>query len=73
MEELKMISKQHPILNLTVREIGDLSVEKFEICRNELINWMCEYRIHTNKNKMVRSLEDTHNIFRYFLEKSKGA
>lgn len=68
-----MIHKNQPILNLTVREIGDLSIEKFEMCRNELINWMCEYRMNNTKKESERSLEVTHNIFRYFEEKRKGA
>lgn len=57
---LIMFSQQHPILNMTVQEIGELSVDKLEDYRIELINWITKYR----ENK---STDLTNYVFRYFM------
>ncbi|WP_102349791.1 hypothetical protein [Bacillus sp. Marseille-P3661] len=59
-----MIIKDHPILAMTVQEIGELSLEKIEEYRHELNFWISNHR----KDK---SNDIVDYIFRYFIEQKK--
>ena len=59
-----MIIKEHPILAMTVQEIGELSLDKIEEYRHELNQWVVTHR----KDK-TNDIVDY--IFRYFIEQKK--